>query len=129
MATKKKTLSKKKNTVRDRNQRMFSSLKFPVPDLFEMYIRFDLWKQTETCRWADPVKMFAHFKAQRKLRSIVSGEEGFGDGSHGVFFLGSRRELTAIASRFRDSPFPIGLVTVGFPGETIFSGIPKKQSL
>ncbi len=125
--SKKITPSKKKNLVRDRNRRMFSSLKFP--DLFEMYIRFDLRKQTETCRWADPVKMFAHFKGQRKLSSIVSGEEGFGDGSQGVFFLGSRRELTAIASRFRDSPFPIGLILVGFPGETIFSGIPKKQSL
>lgn len=127
MATKKKTPSKKRLTVRDRNRRMFSSLKFP--DLFEMYIRFDLQKQTETCRFTDPVKMFAHFKGQRKLSSIVSGEEGFDDGSHGVFFLGSRRELTAIASRFRDSPFPIGFITVGFPGETIFSGIPKKQSL
>lgn len=122
MATKKKTPSKKENNVRDRNRRMFSSLKFP--DLFEMYIRFDL-RELE----ADPVKMFAHFKAQRKLSSIVSGEEDFDDGSHGVFFLGSRRELTAIASRFRDSPFPIGFITVGFPGETIFSGIPKKQSL
>ena len=117
MATKKKTLSKKKNTVRDRNQRMFSSLKFPVPDLFEMHIRFDRWKQTETCRWADPVKMFAHFKGQRKLRSLVSGEEDFDDGSYCVFFRGSRRELTAIASRFRDSPFRIAEISVSIYNE------------